>query len=118
MFFFLSRSIEAYALIQKGFYCSLCDYDHHKYFGVEKEDGSKVSIMSANFCTNLIYFFSEFIYYKVNYLDPLVINGNFLLNCFYDTNKFHLDINYNVTYDQINDCIASGGTTTNCINLC
>lgn len=55
--------------------------------------------MSANFCTNLIGFFAEFIYFKVNYIDPLVINGNFLMNCHYNTNKFQIRFNYDITLE-------------------
>jgi len=117
VFFFLSQSIAAYAEIQKGFYCSICDHDHNKYFGVEK-DGKLVNIMSANFCTNLINFFSEFIYLKINYIDPMIINSNFLMNCYYNTNKYQLNVNYGVTLEKINNCIGSGGATNDCIDLC
>lgn len=103
--------------MQKGFYCGLCDYEHNKYLAVEK-DGKLVNIMSANFCSNLVNFFSEFLYYKINYIDPMIINSNFLMNCYFNTDEFQLKIEYEVTLDKINKCLASGGTTGDCIDLC
>lgn len=51
------------------------------------KDDRLVSIMSANFCSNIINHFAEFIFYKVNYVDPLIINTNFLMNCYYSTDE-------------------------------
>lgn len=47
--------------------------------------------MSVNFCSKLINTFREFIYYKVNYIDPMIINTTFLLNCFYNTDEYYFN---------------------------
>ncbi len=83
-----------------------------------ERDGNLVNVMSSNFCGSLIDVFREFVLYKVNYIDPLVINGNYLMNCYYNTNKHDFDFTYNVLFEEVNKCIMKGGITESCIKVC
>lgn len=74
--------------------------------------------MSANFCTNLIDSFNEFIRFKVNYFDPLVINSGFLLNCYNGTDTTYLKLDYKVLLNEINECINKGGIRRSCQKVC
>ena len=40
------------------------------------------------------------------------------MNCHFNTDKYQFGIEYNVTLGNINKCLASGGTTEECIDLC
>ena len=114
---YLKNSIEAFAFMQKGFYCAICDAKNHEYLAVEDEHkpGVKNTIMGFNFCTNLIYYFREFIMFKVFYIDPMIINTNFLFNCYENTDKYHFNFNYSTTYNTIKDCVEHG---TDCEYIC
>lgn len=61
--------------------------------------------MSANFCSKIVNVFREFVYYKVNYVDPMIVNTTFLLNCYYNTDRFVFDFSYDLSLDKINDCV-------------
>lgn len=74
--------------------------------------------MSANMCANVIEQFREFIYYKVNYIDPMIININFMMNCYFNTDTYLFNFDYNLSLESINNCVTSGGTGPECIQLC
>lgn len=61
--------------------------------------------MSVNFCSKIVNVFREFIYYKINYIDSMIVNSTFLLNCFYNTDEYTFDFSYDLSKDKINDCI-------------
>ena len=64
--------------------------------------------MSHKMCNDLIFFFREFIMFKVYYLDPLIINTNLLFNCYEDTDEYKYNFFYNTTYHTIEDCVEKG----------
>lgn len=117
IYFFLSNALKSFAEMQKGFYCSICDAEYNQYFAVQKED-KIVNFMSANFCAQVVNIFREFLYYKVNYIDPMILNANFLMNCYYNTDEYEFNFNYNIPLKNINNCIYSGGAGKDCINVC
>ena len=74
--------------------------------------------MSANMCSNIIDMFREFFYLKVNLIDPMIINTNFLMNCYYQTDSYLFNFEYNTRLEDINNCATSGGTSPECIQVC
>ena len=118
IYFYTKSAMQVFAELQKGFYCSICDYEQNKFLGVMRE-GEYYNVMSVGFCSKLIELFREFLIYKVYYIDPMIINSNFLFNCYEDSNKYKLDFNYNTTLDEISSCIESDGMATDdCLRLC
>lgn len=118
IYFYTKSAMQVFAELQKGFYCSICDYEQNKFLGVMRE-GEFYNVMSVGFCSKLIELFREFLIYKVYYIDPMIINSNFLFNCYEDSNKYKLDFNYNTTLDEISSCIESDGMATDdCLKLC
>ena len=112
---YLKTAFQSMAFVQKGFYCTICNVENHKYMMI-KQDFSRLMIaMSKNSCDDLINYFKEFIMYKVYYLDPFVINANFMFNCYEDTDKYKLDFDYQATYPEIKDCVENGNS---CANVC
>ena len=59
-------------------------------------------------CNDLIFFFREFIMFKVYYLDPLIVNTNMLFNCYEDTEEYKYNFFYNVTFHSIKNCLEEG----------
>ena len=74
--------------------------------------------MSASMCNSLTNVFSEFIMYKVNYIDPLILNSTFLMNCYNDTDTYTYDFQYDINFEDINLCIQEGGNSKACLKLC
>ena len=78
IYFYLQNSIEAFAFVQKGFYCAICDARNHQYLAVDVGSARKVAVMDVKFCNDLIFFFREYIMFKTYFLDPLIVNTNYL----------------------------------------
>ena len=74
--------------------------------------------MSANMCAGIVNVFKEFIYYKVNYIDPMIVNVNFVMNCYYNTNQYQFNFDYNLSLSSINKCVNSSGSGPDCIEIC
>lgn len=110
IFFYLQNSLNAFAYMQRGFYCAVCDAKNHKYLAVKDEENSSVrtATIDVKFCNDLIFFFKEFIMFKVFYIDPMIINTNFLFNCYENTDEYRFDFNYNTTYNTIESCVERG----------
>lgn len=103
------------AFIQKGFYCTICDLEYQKFIAVKQEPDKLMMVMSDKSCNELTNFFREFLKYKIYFLDPFIINANFMLNCNGDTDKFKYDFDYQVTYGEIKSCIEED---EHCSNVC
>lgn len=110
IYFYLQNSLNAFAFMQKGFYCAICDSKNHDYLALkdERNPDSRVAVIDVKFCNDLIYFFKEFIMFKIFYIDPMIINTNFLFNCYEDTDKYRFDFNYKTTYHTIERCVDKG----------
>lgn len=117
VYFYLENAFEAFAFLQKGFYCMLCDAKYHSFLAIEQERQftRRVNIINHKMCNDLIFFFREFIMFKVYYLDPLFINTNLLFNCMEDTEKYKFNLIYNVTFGNIESCVEKG---ENCEFVC
>jgi len=110
IYFYLQNSLNAFAFMQRGFYCTVCDAKNHQYLGLKSEHtpGVRTAVVNVKFCNDLIYFFREFIMFKVFYIDPMIINTNFLFNCYENTDKYKFDFNYKTTYNTIENCVEKG----------
>jgi hypothetical protein len=115
VYFYLENAFEAFAYIQKGFYCMICDSKYQDFLAVVKDKTRMVNVMNHKMCNDLIFFFREFIMFKVYYLDPFFINTNMLFNCMEDTDKYKFNLIYNVTYPNIEACVEKG---ENCEFVC
>lgn len=113
MFFFLTNALETFSFIQKGFFCTLCDGRSHRFFKVNG-DQSSVQIGRES-CLNLIYFFKEYITYKVLYLDPQLINMNNMFNCVNTESQTLFKVKYGITFKKIQQCVLEN---INCEFLC
>lgn len=115
IYFYLQNSIEAFAFMQKGFYCAICNAKNHQYLAVETGTARKVAVMDVQFCNDLIFFFREYIMFKTYFLDPLIVNTNYLLNCHNNSKKFEYEFEYMTTYHMIEGCVEKG---ENCEYVC
>lgn len=112
---YLKTSFQSMAFVQKGFYCTLCDVKNHKFMMIEQDFARLMIAMSEKSCNDLVHYFKEFIMYKVYYLDPFILNANFLFNCVEDTDKYQYKFDYQATYQEIKHCIEKG---KGCGNVC
>ena len=85
--------------------------------GVREDDNLNV-IMSSNFCSNIIDQFREFINYKINFIDPMIINSTFIMNCYYDTDEYEFNFSYDIHLKEIKNCINNETTGYECVKLC
>ena len=115
VYFYLQNALEAFAFMQKGFYCAICDAKNHQYLALEMGNTRKVVVMDLKFCNDLIFFFREFIMFKVYFIDPMIVNTNYLLNCHEDTDKYRFEFEYMTTYQMIERCVEKG---ENCEYVC
>jgi len=112
---YLKTAFQSMAFVQKGFYCTLCNVENHKYMMLEQDFSRLMVAMSEKSCNDLIHYFKEFIMYKVYYLDPFILNANFMFNCVEDTDKYQYKFDYQATYQEIKHCIEKG---KGCGNVC
>lgn len=115
IYYYLQNALDAFAFMQKGFYCTICDARNHKYLAVERGFTRKVAVVDVKFCNDLIFFFREFIMFKVYFIDPMIVNTNYLLNCHEETDKYKYDFEYMTTYQMIEGCVENG---INCEFVC
>ena len=115
VYFYIQNALEAFAFLQKGFYCTICDAKNHQYLGIDYGFTRRVAVVNEKFCNDLIFFFREFIMFKVFFIDPLVKNANDLFNCQAGFDKYHFNFHYNTTYYNLESCTEKG---ENCEYLC
>ena len=112
---YLKTSFQSMAFVQKGFYCTLCNVKNHKYMMVEQDMSRLMIAMSEKSCNDLIHYFKEFLMYKVYYLDPFILNANFLFNCIVGEDKYNYKFDYQATYQEIKNCLEH---EKGCGNVC
>ena len=116
IYFYIQNALESFAFMQKGFYCTICDAKMHQYLGIDTDPARRVAIIDNKFCNDLIFFFREFIIFKVDFLDTLVKNANYLFNCYEGVeDKYHFNRHYNMTYYNVEACTERG---EHCEYLC
>lgn len=64
----------------------ICDAEAHQYL-ISEVQGETVNVISHTFCKQLIFFFREYLLYKVFYFDTMVENMMELEKCYYDGQK-------------------------------
>jgi hypothetical protein len=112
---FFKDSFETMAYLQKGFYCSICDQYYQKYFMVKKDYDSNNLVISHNTCKNIIHRFRNFLEFKTRELEPFVENAYKLFSCSDKTKTYSIDIESEVSYNEVYDCINNG---VNCTSIC
>lgn len=105
--FYIRNALEAFAYIQKGFYCMICDPLQHSFFQRKINYGRFFVQMSQKSCDDLVFFFREFLAYKVYFFNPLIKNMNQVLNCVHDTDIEYFDYQNLVSYQGIADCLEN-----------
>lgn len=86
----------------------LCDQENHQYLALEQGFTRRVNVISHKFCNDLIFFFREFLMFKVYYLDPLIVNTRLLFNCYEDKDLYDYNLFYNSTFASIQQCLENG----------
>ena len=116
LYSYLENALEAHIFLQKGFYCTICDAHKHKYLGVPDENGNKTITISNKFCTDIISFFKQYVGFKIYVIDPLILNANFVFNCYEGVRTNRFEYHYNVTIQEIQKCL--NGDDRDCEFLC
>lgn len=73
--------------------------------GITGDFTKRVTVVNYKFCNDLIFFFKEFLNLKVYYLDPLMLNTNLLINCYYDKDIYDFNMIYKASFYSINQCL-------------
>lgn len=107
VYFYIRNALEGFAYIQKGFYCMLCDPRQHPFFQLKINYGRFFVQMSQKSCDDLMFFFREFLAYRVYFFNPLVRNLNQVLNCVHDTDVDRFAFEHLVSYQGIEDCLEN-----------
>ena len=118
---YIKIAMQSMAIIQKGFYCTLCDAKNHRFMGFKSEYSPMMIALSSESCSEMINYFKEFIKYKMYYLDPFIMNANNLFNCYYGTDKYRFEVDYKFRYPQLKNCLESVSETERkeaCENVC
>ena len=113
---YLKSSFQSMAFIQKGFYCTICDGKNQDFIMQQKENSRLTVGISQKSCTDLVYRFKEFILYKVYYLDPFMVNANYLYNCMENTDQYSYKPEYNSHFMEVKECLENGGDCTQICN--
>ena len=79
----------------------MCDQENHQFLALEEGYTRRVNVISHKFCNDLIFFFREFLMFKVYYLDPLIVNTRLLFNCYEDKDLYDFNLFYNSTFASI-----------------
>lgn len=112
---YLMTAFQSMAYIQKGFYCTICDYKNHEFLMI-KGDFSRLSVqISQKSCNDLIYRFKEFLMYKTYYFDSFLTNAARLFNCVEGSEVHNFDSSYISQYQEFKSCIETGN---NCQIIC
>ena len=105
--FYVRNAFEAFAYIQKGFYCMICDSTKQKMFKSKLNYGRRVIQMSEQSCDDLVFFFREYLAYKIYFFDPLVRQMNNVVNCVKNTDINYFDNEHMVSYQGVSDCLLN-----------
>lgn len=81
IYFFLGNALDAFGFLQKGFYCTICDARNHQFLFRERSFSKKTVLVTKDFCSNLIFFFKEYIVYRKFFFEPLIKNMNNISRC-------------------------------------
>ena len=107
MHFYIRNALEAFAYIQKGFYCTICDPHKHPFFSSKINYGRYFVQLSYKSCDDLMFFFREFLAYKVYFFDPLVKSFNLVLNCIHENDEEYFGNDHFVSYQGVSDCLLN-----------
>ena len=113
--FIIKTAFETFALLQRGFYCTICNADNHQYFSAGDPYQRLMIGVDNSFCPVIIDLMRDFLSFKVFYFDPMVINMNSVIDCSDGIERSYFDNSYRVNYTQITNCLANN---QNCDAIC
>ena len=107
MHFYIQNALEAFAYLQKGFYCMVCDPNKLANIALTVHYNRFWLQLSPKSCDDIVFFFREFIAYRLYFFDPLILNLNYVLNCIHDNDDVYFDTRYEASYQAVNDCLIN-----------
>ena len=102
---YLQAAYKSMAFLQKGFYCSICDAENHRFLMLKGDGPSREVRVSRKSCNDLIYYFKEFIMFKTYYFDAFALNMTRLRNCINRSDEPLFSPDYGVSYQEFKSCI-------------
>lgn len=115
VYFYIRNALEGFAYIQKGFYCMICDPRQHPFVQMRSNYGRLFVQMNEKTCDDIIFFFREFLVYRVYFFNPLVKAFNQVLNCVHDTDIQRFNFESFVTFQAVEECLKH---KTYCQRVC
>lgn len=112
---YLESALQTFVFLQKGFYCTICDAKTHKFFEEDRTFSRKVLMISREMCSDLIFFFKEFIFNKISFLDPFIETLGHLNSCLGETEPKPRKFETNVNYQTVMSCLKEN---KNCDFIC
>ena len=113
--FIIKAAFEAFAFLQRGFYCTICNAQNQSYFSSGKPYQRLMIGVDKNFCPVIIDLMRDFLNYKLFYFDPMIINMNSVIDCSDAIERSYFDSSYRVQYPEITNCLTNN---INCDSLC
>ena len=113
--FIIKAAFEGFSLLQRGFYCTICDSDNHSYFSSGNPYQRLMIGVDRNFCPVIIDLMRDFLNYKLFYFDPMIINMNSIIDCSDAIERSYFDNSYRVRYPEIVNCLTNN---IDCDSLC
>lgn len=107
IYFYVKNALETYSFMQKGFYCMLCDAKQHQFLGLDDGIEGKRIAISHDFCSKLSFSFKQFLNEKLYFIDPMIINANFIFNCYKRTTKYDFEFHYSSSFSRIKNCLEN-----------
>ena len=102
---YLESALQTFVFLQKGFYCTICDAKTHKFFEEDRTFSRKVLMISKEMCSDMIFFFKEFIFNKVSFIDPFIETLGHLNSCLGEDEPKPRAFETNVNYQTVMSCL-------------
>lgn len=71
--------------------------------------------MSNKSCADIMFFMKEFLQYKVEFFDPMIMNMNNIISCIEEKDVQIFNIDYGIFYQGINECLENADY---CFKVC
>jgi hypothetical protein len=104
----LKGAFEAFAFLQKGFYCTICNFETFRFFKVNEVNMTQPSIqISRESCSDFIYFLKDLINFKSNFIDNLFKNVKMIKVCLGKENEQEIDLSIYDNTGLVDDCLKN-----------